>query len=231
MIRIFLIRHGESNLNTGENYTLNLPDHKVYLTENGKQQAEEAGKFLKNYIDENDISLENATLFVSPYERTRQTASIINSYLNLTDVKEDIALVEHQYGLFENVEEDMWPTLFEREFNLYDNYVKKEGKFFARFPQGESPYDVAIRLRLFIETLFRDINEGKDTFFIVSHGTSIRAFVLDWFHHSPEWFASEKNMKNCSIRLIEKEGKKNIDKDYIYGGRKEKWTKENSENK
>lgn len=84
-------------------------------------------------------------------------------------------------------------------------------------PQGESPYDVALRMKQFIETLYRDYAEGKDTFFIVSHGTTIRCFVLDWFHHSPEWFANEPNMENCSIRLITKEDKKSTE-DYIYKG-------------
>lgn len=43
----------------------------------------------------------------------------------------------------------------------------------------ESPFDVALRIKQFIGTLFRDIDEGKDTFFIVTHGTTIRAFILD----------------------------------------------------
>ena len=38
-MKIFLIRHGESICNTEENFTLGLPDHKVYLTDKGKQQA------------------------------------------------------------------------------------------------------------------------------------------------------------------------------------------------
>ena len=92
-----------------------------------------------------------------------------------------------------------------------------KGKFYAKLPQGESPYDVALRIKQFIETLYRDINEGKDTFFIVSHGTTIRCFILDWFHHSPEWFAGEPNMDNCAIRLIENEGKTSKE-EYIYKG-------------
>lgn len=101
MVRFFLIRHGESIQNTGENVQ-NLPDHKVYLTQMGKQQADECGVFLEEYCKEQGIALDNATLFVSPYERTRQTANIINSHLGIKDIKEDISLIEHQYGLFEN---------------------------------------------------------------------------------------------------------------------------------
>ena len=216
-MRIFLIRHGESIQNTKENIE-KLPDHKIYLTENGKKQANNCGKFLKKYCKENNIDLTNSTLFVSPYERTRQTAQIINTHLNIDDVKEDIALIEHQYGLFDNREFEEWST-FTEEYNYYDNYYKHNGKFYAKFPQGESPFDVALRTRQFISTLFRDIDEGIENFFIVTHGTTMRAFLLSYFHYSPEWFNDEPNMQNCSVRLIEKIDRKNYDRDYIYGGR------------
>ena len=219
-MKIFLIRHGESIQNTYENFD-NLPDHKIPLTNNGENQAEQCGKFLKEYCTTNNIDLKNATLFVSPYERTRKTAQKINSYLQIEDIKEDVALIEHQYGLFDNIEDDERLAKFPQEFELYQRYYNNDGKFYIKFPQGESPLDVALRTRQFLETLFRDVNEGKENFFIVSHGTTIRAFLLSFFHYSPEWFNNEPNMKNCSVRLIEKINNKNFDRDYIYGGRKE----------
>ena len=86
MKNLFLIRHGESMQNTKENQKILLPDHKVYLTENGIIQAEEAGKFLRTYIDRRDIDLENSSLYVSPFKRTRDTAKIINGYLGIKEV-------------------------------------------------------------------------------------------------------------------------------------------------
>ena len=220
-MKIFLIRHGESIQNTYENYD-NLPDHKIPLTKNGEDQAHDCGEFLKEYCKNNNINFEKSTLFVSPYTRTRKTAEIINSYLNIEDVKEDVALIEHQYGLFDNIEDDERQVKFPQEFELYQRYYNNDGKFYIKFPQGESPLDVALRARQFLETLFRDVEEGKENFFIVSHGTTIRAFLLSFFHYSPEWFNKEPNMKNCSVRLIEKVDSKNYDRDYIYGGRREK---------
>lgn len=216
-MRIFLIRHGESIQNTKDNFEIKLPDHKVYLTSKGKQQAEQAGAFLKQYITENKIDTSNSTLWVSPYTRTRETALIINKFLKIEDVKEDITLIEQRYGLFSDTPIQEIKTRYPDQFKLYDNYFQNEGKFYAKLPQGESPFDVALRIKQFIDTLFRDINEGKDTFFIVSHGTTIRAFILDWFHYSPEWFDKESNLENCAIRLIETEGK--VSKEgYIYNG-------------
>ena len=55
-MRIFLIRHGESIQNTHENFE-NLPDHNIYLTEKGVKQADDCGKFLKEYCDKNNIDL------------------------------------------------------------------------------------------------------------------------------------------------------------------------------
>lgn len=221
-MRIFLIRHGESMQNTGENFDIKLPDHKVYLTEEGKKQADSAGKFLKEFVLEKNIDTSNATLWVSPFTRTRQTAQIINSYLNIKDVKEDITLIEQRYGLFSDNPIEECRKRFPDQFELYDRYYQNDGKFYAKLPQGESPYDVALRMKQFIETIFRDLEEGKDTLFIVSHGTTIRAFLLNWFHYAPEWFNSEPNMGNCAIRYIEKDDKISTDYNYIYSGEKVK---------
>ena len=62
--------------------------------------------------------------------------------------------------------------------------------FYAKLPQGESPYDVALRTRLFIDTIYR---EKEDVLFVVSHGTAIRTIVINLLHYSPEWFNQEKN--------------------------------------
>lgn len=214
-MKIFLIRHGESMQNTKENYGVKLPDHKVYLTDLGKQQAMDAGLFLKEYVSSNSIDLKNAALWVSPFERTRETASIINQYLNIEDVYEDITLIEQRYGLFSDNPLEECKRNFPLEFELYDRYYQNDGKFYAKLPQGESPYDVALRMKQFIDTLYRDIALGKDTFFIVSHGTAIRCFILAFLHKSPEWFNSEVNVPNCGIRLISGSDRC-YDEKYIY---------------
>lgn len=217
-MKLFLIRHGESIQNTKENYEKKLPDHRVYLSEKGKIQAKEAGIFLKEYVDENKIDLTSSTLWVSPYERTRQTAAIINNYLKIKDVKEDITLVEQRYGLFSDKEIDVIRKEYPAEFAFYDNYYQNDGKFYAKLPQGESPFDVALRTKQFLETIFRD---DKENLFIVSHGTTIRTIIMNWFHYSPEWFNKEPNLDNCSIRFIDSTNKKSGGK-YIYGGPRKK---------
>ena len=46
-MKIYLIRHGESIMNTRENDSIGEIDSKVWLTENGKDQAQRSAKFLK----------------------------------------------------------------------------------------------------------------------------------------------------------------------------------------
>ena len=211
-MKIFLIRHGESMQNTKENYMIGLPDHKVYLTEKGKKEANDAGEFLLNYIIDNNIDLSNSVMWVSPYERTRQTAKIINKKLNIEKVKEDITLIEQRYGLFSDKEIELIKELYPEEFKHYDNYYQNEGKFYAKLPQGESPYDVALRTKQFIDTIYRD---KEDVLFVVTHGTVIKTFILNYFHYSPEWYSAELTPGNCSIRLIESNDKENKES-YIY---------------
>ena len=217
-MKIFLIRHGESMQNTKENYSIGLPDHKVYLTEQGKEEARLAGEFLKKYISENDISLSNSVLWVSPYTRTRETASIINENLGIKKVKEDVTLIEQQYGLFSDKEIEIIKELYPDQFAFYDNYYQNDGKFYAKLPQGESPFDVALRTKQFINTIYRD---KEDVLFVVSHGTTIRTIVMNFFHYSPEWYSNEPTPGNCSIRLIESNDRVNSEH-YIYNEPKPK---------
>ena len=211
-MKIFLIRHGESMQNTKENYKIGLPDHKVYLTEQGKHEALKAGEFLLSYIKEKDIDLSNSVMWVSPYTRTRQTASIINEKLGIKKVKEDVTLIEQQYGLFSDKEIELLKSMYPDQFAFYDNYYQNDGKFYAKLPQGESPFDVALRTKQFIDTIYRD---NEDVLFVVSHGTTIKTIIMNFFHYSPEWYSSELTPGNCSIRLIETDNKVNAEK-YIY---------------
>ena len=202
-MHIFLIRHGESVANIGDNYIKRIPDHLVSLTERGKEQARENGKWLAEYCREKNIEPSNARIWRSPYLRTRQTCDEFNKYLNISDIREDITLTEQQFGLFDSIPEEDWGKLYPAEFAEYERQRANYGKFYARLPLGESPFDVAIRVHQFMGTIHRDYEKhGVDTLFIFTHGTTLLTFLLRWFHYSPEWYHEERNPKNCWIREI-----------------------------
>lgn len=202
-MHIFLIRHGESAANIGENYVKRIPDHLVPLTERGKEQARENGEWLARYCRENGVDLARARIWRSPFLRTRQTAEEFNRALGIDDVREDITLTEQQFGLFDALPDEKCRELFPREYEEYKRLIAGQGKFYARLPMGESPFDVAIRIHQFMGTIYRDLEKsGVDTLFVFTHGTTLRAFLLRWFHYSPEWYQQEPNPKNCMIREI-----------------------------
>lgn len=203
-MHIFLIRHGESMANTGENFEKRVPDHLVSLTEKGLKQAAQNGEWLANYCKEKNIDLKNARIWRSPYLRTRQTSEEFNKFLKIEDIREDITLTEQQYGLFDSVPEEDWGKLYPNEYAEFLRQVQNQGKFYARLPLGESPYDVAVRIHQFMGTIYRDFEKhGVDTLFIFTHGTTLRTFLLRWFHYSPEWYQAERNPQNCWIREID----------------------------
>ncbi len=161
-------------------------------------------------------------LWTSPYNRTRQTSDgILGEMWALTKAtpsdgrREHINLVEQQFGLFDGLTDDECAEQYPREWEHYNKCVKTGGKFWARKPLGESRYDVAVRVHESFGTFHRDAEKhGIKTLVVVAHGTTIRAFIMQWLHLPYEWFEEEANPKNCSIRLIN-EG---VDHGYIYPG-------------
>lgn len=66
--RIILIRHGESAANIDKYLFGQVPDYTIELTENGRLQAQEAGRKLKELVSD-----ESLYFYVSPFWRTRST--------------------------------------------------------------------------------------------------------------------------------------------------------------
>jgi broad specificity phosphatase PhoE len=159
-------------------------------------------------------------IWTSPYKRTRQTAQAIEQVLDgfSVNIREHINLCEQQFGLFDGIPDDELPTLFPKEHAHYAKCEEHEGKFWARMPLGESRFDVAVRIRQVFGTFRHDATRhGIDNVIIICHGISLRAFVMQWLHLTPEWFDAEPNPGNTWIRLIEDEE----DKGYVYKGSNE----------
>lgn len=220
--RLFLIRHGESEGNVNPDFHKKVADNKIKLSQDGKEQAVEAGvilhKFLQNCSDISDIN--NTRFWVSPFERTRQTALCIKENFKNNDFFEDLSLVEQDWGMFDGLSDEEKEELFKHEYAHTQKWSHHKGFLWARPPGGESRFDVAMRVRPFFGTLHRDAereNNSIDTVAIISHGVTIRAMKMQWLHYPYEWFEDEPNPPNCSIQFIEYEdGKGYVDKGYIH---------------
>merc|ERR1712216_189200 len=87
------------------------------------------------------------------------------------------------------------------------------GRFFYRFPRGESGLDVFNRTTSFIATVFRDCDQlradgsmGNDyNVVIVTHGLTMRLFIMRWFQYTVEEFEQTKNPANASMIVMERQ--------------------------
>ncbi|MDR7142984.1 phosphoglycerate mutase family protein [Rhizobium sp. BE258] len=206
-MRIFLVRHGESLGNISEGAYRQFGDHNVPLTEWGYRQALAAGRGIAAYLAALPDAAPRASIWYSPYLRTRQTMDAIIEALPkgaVGEVHEDYLLREQDFGLFTEIyDRAEQRRKFPEEFEKWARLRNNSGKFYARPPDGESRADVAQRVRLFLLTVMHDIGGGNDTAIIVGHGVTNRAFEMNFLHHSVEWFERSDNPGNADVTLIE----------------------------
>lgn len=191
--RIILLRHGESEANVDNTVYARVPDWKIALTEQGFEQAREAGKCISSILGD-----ESFGVFASPYVRTIQTKDAMLEGIGRKPVfdYQDPELREQEYG-------NMPPT-DENESNR--EFRKIFGYFFYRFPEGESCADVYDRMALFMDSLFRRFDRPScpKNIIIVSHGTAIKCFLARWYHWPLDYFETIGHLPNCHISLMTK---------------------------
>jgi broad specificity phosphatase PhoE len=183
--RIILVRHGESEGNIDRNTYAVKPDFKLILTNTGKQQAIEAGEILKKITGE-----EKVMFYVSPLWRTRMTFEYLAEHYDplLFSWKEDPRLREQEWGHFRDLKANI----------EIDDERNKFGTFYYRIKDGESCADVYDRISDFMHSMYRDFE--KENFppnaVLVTHGMTLRLFLMRWFQWTVEEFETLRNPKN-----------------------------------
>ncbi|KAF2653594.1 phosphoglycerate mutase-like protein [Lophiostoma macrostomum CBS 122681] len=200
---IILVRHAQSEGNKNRDIHQFIPDHRVKLTSNGWNQAEEAGRQLRSMLKPDDT----IQFFTSPYRRTRETTEGILRTLTGDDptpspfprhkvkVFEEPRLREQDFGNFQPCSAEM-----ERMWQERADY----GHFFYRIPDGESAADAYDRVSGFNESLWRQF--GDEDFpsvcVLVTHGLMTRVFLMKWYHWSVEYFEDLRNINHCEFIVM-----------------------------
>jgi broad specificity phosphatase PhoE len=186
---IKLVRHGESEANVGRVSALDVGDHAIPLSERGREQAREVGRAIGREF------VEGALAYTSPYRRTRETLAGIFEGCGLPPpapprgVYEDPRLREVEHG-YEPVE-------------AQEELRKTHGWFYYRFRGGESPADCYDRTSSFLESMMRQVERKRaERVLIVTHGLTIRCFVMRFMHLSVEQFDALANPMNCAVVTI-----------------------------
>lgn len=218
-INLLLVRHAISEANLDKTVNARLPDNQVPLATEGHQQARMAGEAIADWLQSPQTTVggntmdqpwvaERTRILCSPYRRTRETSQQIEEALTLKriafDKREELALREISFGLFDGIADEELPQAYPREYAHYQKYVDFEGEFYAPMPMGESRAQVADRVKGVFGTIIRD-NLAADpikNFIIVSHGVTLRAFQMQWLHETPEWYDQQTNPYNASVTRI-----------------------------
>ena len=130
-------------------------------------------------------------------------ANIIKEELKLNDIyfleKESIYISERQFGLL-----DDYPKIEEThpsEVNHFNLHLQNKHDFWARPPLGESPFDMCLRIDFFIKSIL--LKDNSDIHVLVSHGASVRGFIMMYLDLAFEQYTEMQNPANASIQLIE----------------------------
>lgn len=192
--RIILLRHAESEGNVDKSIYKTKPDYALNLTPKGILQSDEAGRKLQELIGD-----EKVLAYVSPFYRTRQTFTTAGKHLNIAGFREDPRLREQE-----------WSGRLRKESGGYDyEGIEEErdafGHFYYRFHGGESCADVYDRVSTFLETMYRDFkkHDFPKNALIVTHGMTLRVFLMRWFHMTVEEFELLRNPKNAQFFIME----------------------------
>uniref|UniRef100_A0A7S3QYR3 Phosphoglycerate mutase-like protein n=1 Tax=Dunaliella tertiolecta TaxID=3047 RepID=A0A7S3QYR3_DUNTE len=199
--KIFLVRHAESEGNVNSATYSFTPDSQVSLTERGRQQAREAGLKIKACLEAEGCSKERLFFYTSPYRRSLETYEHIAAAFppeSIIGVQEEVQLREQDFGNFQDAEGKKREKADRLRF----------GRFYYRFPDGESGADVYDRLTIFEDHLIRDINAGRfangTTLVLVSHGLAIRILLMRWFHWTVNQFMCVYNPPNSEPVVLER---------------------------
>ncbi|HEX2859203.1 MAG TPA: histidine phosphatase family protein [Alphaproteobacteria bacterium] len=218
-----IVRHGQSITNVNRSIHNRVSDPAVWLTEKGRQQARQAGRFLADYFAKMPKAERPQRLRImrSTYRRARQTARLIeaelreNSGIPHIDLKDLDRLRELEFGYSGH------PEAMQPHVRWLSNLLRFQGfKYFAPRAGGESPAWMEPRVRSALDAMFRDFRENGITHFVVpNHGLTTRIIVRALMGYNNQWYENEPNPGNCAIRIIDG----GYDKGYVFPNPNGQW--------
>ncbi|MCO5585609.1 hypothetical protein L7F22_039544 [Adiantum nelumboides] len=204
--RIILVRHGQSEGNVDETAYTRIPDNQISMTETGWKQALKCGQAIRKLIESDGVDDWSVYFYVSPYKRALQTLRGIGRAFDrhhIAGVREEPRIREQDFGNFQDREK------MRQEKEKRARY----SRFFYRFPDGESAADVYDRLTGFRETLRSDIDLGRFqrpevrsknmNLVIVSHGLTLRLFLMRWYKWTVTQFEAINNFPNAGLLVMQ----------------------------
>lgn len=202
---VLLVRHARSTANDDPRVYRTVPDHIIPLS---RPADDPAALRAGDAIAALGLRPEETRSWCSSYLRCQQTETLVLARAFGERAREipshvSFLLREQEFGDWDSLSEEEVavadPVRLARMRRLADSY----GRFYFRYPHGESRADVAQRVTIFIGKLFRS---RKRHHIVFLHGVTQRAFRMSWLNLSVEWFEQEPNAGNASVLLLRRDG-------------------------
>ncbi len=196
MNNLILVRHGQSQWNQKKRFTGWVD---IDLTEQGKSEAEYAGKLIK------ELNIEFHIFFTSQLKRAINTLSIILNILNKSNAEITKAweLNERHYGALTGFNKDeiikkhgskqvqIWRRSFDVPPPPMSSLHPYKNKIYAnipkdKIPENESLKDTFKRVVPYYEKKIEPLISSKKNILISAHGNSLRALCKKLFYISKE---------------------------------------------
>ena len=172
MAYLIMVRHGQSQWNLENRFT-GWKD--VDITEQGKKEAQLAGKLLKEEVFEK--------AFTSTLKRAQHTLSIILEESTRRDLPVIIssALNERSYGQLEGLNKSETALKYgEQQVHIWRR------SYDVAPPGGESLKDTADRVIVYFKEQIAPLLQKGKNILVVAHGNSLRALKMHLEQLSPE---------------------------------------------
>jgi broad specificity phosphatase PhoE len=148
-MKIYIIRHGEKNIEDLDNKRISNFD--VRLSEEGYKQS----RFLKDYF----LNIDIQAIYISEYLRTKQTIELISNVKRIRPiVKKDLNEINTGKFLYLNDYEKR--EYYPNEWDCLNISMKD-----FRYPDGESGDEVSIR----VKRILNELIEKDENCILVTH--------------------------------------------------------------
>lgn len=183
-MKIYFIRHGESEANVGKIFSNRGLKHG--LTLKGMNQVHESAKILSEYnID---------FIYSSPLLRAQQTTEILQQRLKCNAEIEEV-LREADAGLEDRSDMESW----QKHIEIMQRWLSGSD-LDRRINDGESFNDIKARFTPFIEKITQDTRNVL----LVGHGGLFCLMFPLVFENIDNKFIMENHLPNCSIVIGDK---------------------------
>ncbi|HEX9988972.1 MAG TPA: histidine phosphatase family protein [Chloroflexia bacterium] len=196
-MRIYFVRHGESDANTLNVFSNRAPGHA--LTASGRKQVALLADELTREPDGNSF----LAIYSSPLQRAIESAQILSEKLAIPYVV-SAALTEYDVGIYEGrSDEEGWRKYGEvlREWLL-------DGNWDARMEGGESFNDMRSRFLPFMEWLKSQHGHRDGSVILMGHGGTYGCMLPLVLENVDFAFAAKNMIENTTYILADLKGGK-----------------------